>query len=111
MPKNELSRSAAASWKTDPSQFRFVPQRGFYSAMASLLYPSNLEAGEAGDRIIVLFISANKMNMYFTREIHSANRRGKYRELKLTNNCRQLYGTGWIATYQKEKGLFILDDI
>ena len=94
-----------------PSLFNLVTQSGFHSVMAALLYPAGSGVGAKGDEITVSLVSGDKTDLYFTGTVYSANIRGKYRALALTDGYKKLCDTEFAAAYRREKAANILDDI
>jgi hypothetical protein len=109
-PVLEVSIGGSAVEKR-PSEFRLVTQAGFHSAVAWLLYPADSGTGNAGDEITVSLAQDNNSGLYFTGTVYSANTRGAYRELRLTDSYKKLCDTRFAAAYRKEKAAAILDDI
>jgi hypothetical protein len=94
-----------------PSEFKLATQSGFHSVAARLLYPADSGTGKAGDEITVSLAQDNNSGLYFTGTVCSANTRGAYRELLLTDSYKKLCDTNFAAAYRKEKAAAILDDI
>ncbi|MDR1149956.1 MAG: hypothetical protein LBK66_15145, partial [Spirochaetaceae bacterium] len=94
-----------------PSEFRLMTQAGFHSVAARLRYPADSGIGKAGDEITVSLAQDNNSGLYFTGTVYSANTRGAYRELLLTDSYKKLCDTNFAAAYRKEKAAAILDDI
>jgi hypothetical protein len=94
-----------------PSEFRLMTQTGFHSALSRLRYPADSGIGITGDDVAVSLVSGGTRDLYFTGTIYSANERGTYRELGLTDSFQKLCETSFTAAYRKEKAASILDDM
>jgi hypothetical protein len=93
-----------------PSAFRLCTDKSVPAVIARLSYPSDLEAGFAGDEIVITLVAEDEEHLLFTGVVCDAKTHGAYRDLELTDGYKKLCDTLITPAYRKETAPVILQD-